>query len=252
MGPVFEAFAKVCDTLSAFDGEADVSWVDGYLSAIAASRRHIATAEWLPLLTGEAFERAYADPEAAQQATQALEAWLGQHRAELNPQRLIDDPDGSHFRPLFDVWSDEDRQLLSDKGDTDPGVVAALQSGCLWAAGFMSAVEDFADDWPSPADDDFSPVAQAYETMTQLIACLTLDPQDETFLAFAAEQWQGEVPSRDELLNEACYAVQDLRLYWLDHGAKPEQRRVEPQPGRNDPCPCGSGRKFKKCHGATV
>lgn len=21
--------------------------------------------------------------------------------------------------------------------------------------------------------------------------------------------------------------------------------------GRNDPCPCGSGRKFKKCHGAT-
>ncbi len=22
------------------------------------------------------------------------------------------------------------------------------------------------------------------------------------------------------------------------------------QPGRNDPCPCGSGRKYKKCHGA--
>jgi uncharacterized protein YecA (UPF0149 family) len=22
--------------------------------------------------------------------------------------------------------------------------------------------------------------------------------------------------------------------------------------GRNDPCPCGSGRKFKKCHGATA
>ncbi|MEO5579697.1 MAG: SEC-C metal-binding domain-containing protein, partial [Gemmatimonadaceae bacterium] len=21
--------------------------------------------------------------------------------------------------------------------------------------------------------------------------------------------------------------------------------------GRNDPCPCGSGKKFKKCHGAT-
>ncbi|TET54249.1 MAG: hypothetical protein E3J64_02185, partial [Anaerolineales bacterium] len=20
--------------------------------------------------------------------------------------------------------------------------------------------------------------------------------------------------------------------------------------GRNDPCPCGSGRKYKKCHGA--
>jgi preprotein translocase subunit SecA len=22
--------------------------------------------------------------------------------------------------------------------------------------------------------------------------------------------------------------------------------------GRNDPCPCGSGKKFKKCHGATT
>jgi uncharacterized protein YecA (UPF0149 family) len=22
------------------------------------------------------------------------------------------------------------------------------------------------------------------------------------------------------------------------------------QVGRNDPCPCGSGRKYKKCHGA--
>jgi preprotein translocase subunit SecA len=22
--------------------------------------------------------------------------------------------------------------------------------------------------------------------------------------------------------------------------------------GRNDPCPCGSGKKFKKCHGQTA
>jgi uncharacterized protein len=27
-------------------------------------------------------------------------------------------------------------------------------------------------------------------------------------------------------------------------------RRDEPKIGRNDPCPCGSGKKFKKCHGA--
>ncbi|MGZ6332710.1 MAG: YchJ family protein [Bdellovibrionota bacterium] len=26
-------------------------------------------------------------------------------------------------------------------------------------------------------------------------------------------------------------------------------RRAEPKTGRNDPCPCGSGKKFKKCHG---
>lgn len=26
--------------------------------------------------------------------------------------------------------------------------------------------------------------------------------------------------------------------------------RTEPKIGRNDPCPCGSGKKHKKCHGA--
>ena len=27
-------------------------------------------------------------------------------------------------------------------------------------------------------------------------------------------------------------------------------RRSSPKIGRNEPCPCGSGKKFKKCHGA--
>jgi preprotein translocase subunit SecA len=29
-------------------------------------------------------------------------------------------------------------------------------------------------------------------------------------------------------------------------------RREGPKVGRNDPCPCGSGQKFKKCHGAAL
>jgi len=32
--------------------------------------------------------------------------------------------------------------------------------------------------------------------------------------------------------------------------SQPSQRRTGKTPGRNDPCPCGSGKKFKKCHGA--
>ena len=27
---------------------------------------------------------------------------------------------------------------------------------------------------------------------------------------------------------------------------------VDKAPGRNDPCPCGSGKKYKKCHGRGV
>ncbi|MCU0792631.1 MAG: YchJ family protein [Opitutaceae bacterium] len=29
-------------------------------------------------------------------------------------------------------------------------------------------------------------------------------------------------------------------------------RRESPKVGRNDPCPCGSGKKYKKCHGAAA
>jgi uncharacterized protein YchJ len=34
------------------------------------------------------------------------------------------------------------------------------------------------------------------------------------------------------------------------HASQTPYRRETPKPGRNDPCFCGSGRKFKKCHGA--
>ncbi len=35
-----------------------------------------------------------------------------------------------------------------------------------------------------------------------------------------------------------------------DDAAVKQVRRDEPKVGRNDPCPCGSGKKYKKCHGA--
>ena len=35
-----------------------------------------------------------------------------------------------------------------------------------------------------------------------------------------------------------------------DELKNPTVRYETPKPGRNDPCPCGSGKKYKKCHGA--
>jgi len=35
-----------------------------------------------------------------------------------------------------------------------------------------------------------------------------------------------------------------------DELKNPTVRYEIPPPGRNDPCPCGSGRKYKKCHGS--
>lgn len=46
-------------------------------------------------------------------------------------------------------------------------------------------------------------------------------------------------------LHERSDFVFDDRWYYLSGEIFPSKITV----GRNDPCPCGSGKKFKKCHG---
>ena len=44
---------------------------------------------------------------------------------------------------------------------------------------------------------------------------------------------------------------EDGRWYFLEEANVKSAPIVKgAQPGRNDPCPCGSGKKYKKCHGA--
>ena len=48
-------------------------------------------------------------------------------------------------------------------------------------------------------------------------------------------------------VNEALYRLS--RFAEQRDKQKKEPVRAAPAPGRNDPCPCGSGKKWKKCHG---
>ncbi len=54
---------------------------------------------------------------------------------------------------------------------------------------------------------------------------------------------EGEV-SPEELLDQARAAVGSVPQ------TRPATQRSAPRIGRNDPCPCGSGKKFKQCHGS--
>jgi tetratricopeptide (TPR) repeat protein len=54
-----------------------------------------------------------------------------------------------------------------------------------------------------------------------------------------AEEDEDDVPSKEELLE----AVGDEDYLYV-----PEPIQRAPMPGRNDPCWCGSGKKYKKCH----
>jgi len=46
---------------------------------------------------------------------------------------------------------------------------------------------------------------------------------------------------RSDLLSQSNSNTQDK--------SKPQPVKVEKRVGRNDPCPCGSGKKYKNCHG---
>ena len=43
--------------------------------------------------------------------------------------------------------------------------------------------------------------------------------------------------------------VQTLYNFWRNKRSGGTVKREDPKSGRNDPCPCGSGRKFKQCCG---
>ncbi|MAG55735.1 MAG: hypothetical protein CMJ83_05545 [Planctomycetes bacterium] len=64
----------------------------------------------------------------------------------------------------------------------------------------------------------------------------------------ARDVWGGGVAQHEEFqsgrddMEQAAFASQS------QEAPKPFKRE-EPKVGRNDPCPCGSGRKYKKCHG---
>ena len=84
---------------------------------------------------------------------------------------------------------------------------------------------------------------------------LGIDPPPE------AEEWRRERDRQREAVRLAAAGdwgdfEADDRDEPLDFGepippAAPTIRNVGPRVGRNDPCPCGSGKKFKKCCGRT-
>jgi uncharacterized protein len=50
-----------------------------------------------------------------------------------------------------------------------------------------------------------------------------------------------------ELLKRGRYADEIMQILAAEQAAK--LKKAFASSGRNDPCPCGSGRKFKRCHG---
>lgn len=82
----------------------------------------------------------------------------------------------------------------------------------------------------------------------EIIETKTID-DDKSLVSFAAHYTQG---GQDHSHREkSLFEREDgqWRFVTGDELKNPTVRYETPRPGRNDPCPCGSGKKYKKCHG---
>jgi len=237
---------QLAEQLGGFDEAISLEWLDGAMTALAAGPRPKTVAQWSGKLIGDAWSRAFADPESEREATAILQTRWSVLQKQLDPEVLLDAPDELRLAPIMMEWTEEDKtQLLEEGVAGEEGDIP--MTGEVWAHGFLEVLQAFPEDWPEP--DVETEEGQAFDDCTMRIMLLTLRDEDE-LAKLREEFWPGETLTRDDMIQEALHAAQDLRMYWVQNAPKPETRRVGEQPGRNDPCPCGSGKKFKKCHGA--
>ncbi len=243
-----QAFDATCERLAGFDADIHFEAVDGFLAALAAGPRLPEPARWLPALFGDTFERVFADPQDHARALRSLLVRLNVLRDQLDGQALFDHPGEMRLDPWMAEWADADRSRLVEEEGFSAEEAAGMRTGALWAQGFLDGVHALPEVWALPTQDE---AAAMFSEALDQVGALLLPEGSEELAAHLAKHYPKGAPDRDELVAEACMAVQDLRMLWVDFAPKPETRRVAAAPGRNDPCPCGSGRKYKKCCGAT-
>ena len=231
---------------------------DGFLTALVCTRRPIAAAEYMPMLLGdgEALEVAEGQPlpklevfkDEAQQARfmELFELRLAEVREQLDAdiKSLADDaafqPEALDTRGAIAMLPEAEQAEL--EGEEVPSFSQ------VWALGFMFVVENWADEWAAPRDKE---AAQLLDAAMEFIVNLTADDTDEPALNLYEESGPASTSQeRVDAFGEAIWAVYDLYRLWKSMGPRQETIVKGEQPGRNDPCPCGSGKKFKKCHGA--
>ena len=231
---------------------------DGFLTAVVCTRRPISVGEWLPMLLGDGEDLQVPDGQplpqlevfaSADQQARFLELAqrrIDEIRVQLDTEvkSLADDeafqPEVLDTRGAILVLPEAERAEIEDEE-----VPSFAQ---VWALGFMFVVENWAEEWAAPRDKE---AAQWLDAAMEFIVNLTEDDTDEPALNLYEET--GPVSTSQERVDafgEAVWAVYDLRQLWRSMGPRVTAVVKGDEPGRNDPCSCGSGKKFKKCCGA--
>jgi uncharacterized protein len=254
------------DRLAAVDPEDSmaVEELDGFFAALACCPEPVPREEWLALVLGDAARALRALRGEGDDHDAALLKLVERHRASVASMLH----DGEGFSPVLAY--DED----------------GVAWGNAWAIGFARGMALRPDAWGELDDDE--ELADALDPVMRLVADAQQDDADDdadddvldgrpvTLGPAPAsragaprpdrrardddpgdddEDWEPIADDeREAVIHDMLDGVQDV----YDHFRDARERAYSPatvrrdgaKVGRNDPCPCGSGRKFKQCHGA--
>jgi uncharacterized protein len=225
---------------------------EGYMAALVCCRRAIPSEEYFDVLLGlgassesDAVDCTFANA-AQQQRFQDLwmQRWNDVQTALDAPIESLDDTAAYHPE-VMDVRGAVALLPEVERAETAGQYLPAF--GQIWALGFMYAVEAWPEEWGPPRD---KKAAQWLDAAMQSIVTLTED--DEAAPEVSPFREDGP-PSLSMLrLNafaKAVWAVYDMHELWRSIGPRVPALHRADTPGRNAPCACGSGKKYKKCCG---
>jgi uncharacterized protein len=199
----------------------DIVTLDGFLTALAIGPELVPPSVWLGLIWGGQREPVF---ESSGQAERIIGILM---RRFNDISRMFGD-NATGFEPILHT-----REVGEE----------TIWIGEDWCVGFMAAVALSVDEWQPLFHDKLN--------------CALMAPM---LILGTEEGWEELDVSRDpEAESEAALdalgpAVEAIAAYWRFHWRTKfvvsKEANLRPRalrPGRNEPCPCGSGRKFKKC-----
>ncbi len=195
------------------EGVLDISELDGFLTAIISGPRPIVPSEWLPVVWG-AFEPEWGSTEESEE----IISLVLRHMNGI-VTTLTEAP--KEFEPIVLEVEEDDMTVTSVEE---------------WCLGYMKGVGLSTDAW-----------RHAGEEVMEILFPI---------MVFTTEEGRNSLSSLDAdelatLKRSIPTSVRKLHAYWMAKGVTASSVGTvvhsEPQVGRNDPCICGSGKKFKKC-----
>jgi uncharacterized protein len=251
----FDELDAILDDLrTRYDETPQWEFCEGFMAAVICMRRPVEVEEYLAALLGtpmagdEPEEDGGSFVDDAQRArflTLWQQRWIEVATALDSEVKSLED-DRCYHPEVMDIRGavadmPEDEQAKF-KGEELPAFAQ------VWALGFMFAVEYWPEEWAAPRDKD---AAKWLNDALEAVVAMTEDDTAAPEVSPLSEDGAHSTSiARLNAFGEAIWAVYDLRELWKTIGPRVETVRAVVTPGRNDLCHCGSGKKYKKCHGA--